>query len=234
MTDHDDTADRKPPPPVVWDFAGAEPKWLTCACGVQTSRVPCWECSRKGQRVDADRAAREAAAQSIPPRFRWARLNAPGFSLGGRVQDDHKTLARRILGAERVCFAGGAGAGKTTLACACLRERLDGGLFMSAIALGLARAQARLGDGEPELVERAIAAPLLLLDDVGQEPKVSTNAVKDVVFARYDADLPTWVTTGLTSQELVALYGDGFLRRIAGDGALVVKLAKVAGANPAP
>lgn len=209
----------------VADFIlGPEPAWLTCSCGTVSARVPCWDCSRSRDRSRAESAAREAAAQSIPPRFRWARHGAPGFDLRGRVQDDPETLAGRILGAERVCFVGGAGAGKTSLACACLRERLDGGLFVSAIALGLARAQAKLGDGEPKLVEQALAAPLLLLDDVGQEPKLTPNAVKGVVFGRYDADLPTWVTTGLTSQELVAAYGDGFLRRIAGDGALVVRM----------
>jgi len=203
---------------------GPEPTWLTCTCGTLSARVPCWDCSRVRERRRSELTARELAAGSIPPRFRWARQGAPGFDLGGRVHGDHETLVARILGAERVCFVGGAGAGKTSLACACLRERLDGGLFVSAIALGLARAQAGLGDGEPKLVESAITAPLLLLDDVGQEAKVATNAVRDVVFSRYDADRPTWVTTGLTSQELAALYGDGFLRRIAGDGALVVRM----------
>lgn len=207
---------------------GPEPTWLECPCGTPdkptlTARVPCWDCTRKRSRVDADRSAREVALASIPRRHQWARLSAPGFDLGPRVQGDAAALVARILGADRVCFVGGAGSGKTTLACACLRERLDGGLFVSAISLGLARAQARLGDGEPALVERAIAAPLLLLDDVGQEPKVASSAVKDVIFARYDADLPTWVTTGLTSEELVALYGDGFVRRVVvGPGALCV------------
>lgn len=228
MSDRTDPSE----PIVTWDFAGTEPTWQTCSCGALSSRVPCWDCSGRAKRASAESALRAAALESIPRRHRWARVGAPGFDLGGRVQGDPKALVARILGAERVCFAGGSGRGKTTLACACLRERLDGGLFVSAISLGLARAQARLGDGEPELVERALAAPLLLLDDVGQEPKVATSAVKDVIFARFDADLPTWITTGLVSAELVALYGDGFLRRVADDGALVIDLGGRKRAQP--
>ena len=47
--------------------------------------------------------------------------------------------------------------------------------------------------------------------------------MRDVLFARHDADLPTWITTGFSSQQLAETYGDGAVRRIT-EGAYVVKL----------
>jgi hypothetical protein len=47
--------------------------------------------------------------------------------------------------------------------------------------------------------------------------------VRDVVFERHDAERPTWITTGFSSQQLADFYGDGFLRRIL-EGAMVVRL----------
>ncbi len=111
-------------------------------------------------------------------------------------------------------FSGPSGAGKTSLACACLRERIPHGLFVSAIKLGTARIQHSAGDGEAALVQRAMTVPLLLLDEVGGEQKTATNAVKDVIFARYDADLPTWITTGFRLSQLAEMYGDGTSRRL--------------------
>jgi DNA replication protein DnaC len=132
---------------------------------------------------------------------------------------------RRVLASSRVVFAGPSGAGKTSLAIACLRERAPHGLFVSALRIGTARIQSHAGQGEAALVEQAIAAPLLLLDEVGGEQKTATNAVRDVIFARYDADLPTWITTGFKGGELAAMYGDGALRRLT-EHAYVVQLGK--------
>ena len=120
-------------------------------------------------------------------------------------------------------FVGPSGSGKSSLACACLRRRIPHGLWLSALRLGTARIQHSAGDGEAALVARAMAVPLLLLDEVGGETKTATNAVRDVLFARHDADLPTWITTGFSSQQLAETYGDGAVRRIT-EGAYVVKL----------
>ena len=43
---------------------------------------------------------------------------------------------KRVLASPRVVFTGPSGAGKTSLACACLRERIPHGLFLSALKLG--------------------------------------------------------------------------------------------------
>jgi len=212
---------------------GPEPQWLTCECGGLSARVPCWECDRAAMaKTDAARE-RALSAGSIPRRFEWAELEAP--SLVERVklrrpngdrcvqQREFVDAGQRVLAAQRVVFVGPSGSGKSSLACACLRRRIPHGLWLSALRLGTARIQHSAGDGEAALVARAMAVPLLLLDEVGGETKTATNAVRDVLFARHDADLPTWITTGFSSQQLAETYGDGAVRRIT-EGAYVVKL----------
>lgn len=70
---------------------------------------------------------------------------------------------------------------------------------------------------------KALDAPLLLLDDLGQEREDRDGCITDVVYGRSNADLPTWVTCGLSSKEqtleafasqLSRRYDGGFVRRI--------------------
>lgn len=209
------------------DFAnllGPEPTWLTCKCGELSARVPCWTCSMaetEKQRM-LDRV--EQALASIPRGFAWATVDAPELPERVKARAELKTIVERVLGARRAIFAGPSGSGKTSLACACLRLR-PMGTYVSALRLGTARIQSAAGQGEADLVERAIAAPMLLIDELGGEQKTATNAVRDVVFARHEADLPTWVTTGFRSEQLAEMYGDGLLRRLM-EGAYVVQLGK--------
>lgn len=208
---------------------GAEPVWLKCACGAQSSRVPCWECTvatRARAKADEDIAL---AMASFPARFAWARLGAPELADRVQAQEPIETLSKRILGAANAVFAGPSGSGKTSLAVACLRERRGLALYVSALRLATARIQHSAGDGEAPLVERAMRIPLLLIDEVGGEEKTSTSAVRSVVFARHDADLPTWITTGFNAPQLSAMYGDGFVRRVT-DRATVVRLGGRRGA----
>lgn len=206
---------------------GPEPKWLTCGCGELTSRVPCWRCSSVERNRQADREYQERAAATIPRRYAWAALGAPALAERVKAASDLQALAERILGASNVVLSGPSGSGKTSLGCACLRAR-PGGEFVSALRLGVARIQSAAGQGEASLVERCIAAPLLLIDEIGGEGKTATNAVRDVVFARHDLDLPTWVTTGFGREQLAEMYGDGFVRRIT-EGAVVVRLGAKGG-----
>jgi len=96
-------------------------------------------------------------------------------------------------------------------------------MFLRAFRLGVARQQAALGQGEPAIIERALTVPLLLIDELGGEAKTATNAVRDILFARHDEELPTWITTGFSSRQIAETYGDGALRRILED-AYVVRL----------
>ena len=40
------------------------------------------------------------------------------------------------------------------------------------------------------------------------------NPIPDIIFARHAEDRPTWVTTGLTREQLVKRYGLGVVARI--------------------
>lgn len=96
-------------------------------------------------------------------------------------------------------------------------------MFVKATDLGGARRVHSLGEGEPALLVKASEAPLLLLDDLGQDEK-RDNSVFEVLDARYDAQLPTVVTSGFPLEELRARYGEALIRRIIetnGDGKIV-------------
>jgi DNA replication protein DnaC len=126
---------------------------------------------------------------------------------------------RAVLASGGSLLVVGPSSGKTSLACALLRawdaahpRRL--GVFMSAWKLGIARAHHGLGQGEAPDVERAMTTRLLVLDDLGSERSIATNAVPNVIFARALAGLPTWVTTWMTAAEVAQRYGDGIARRL--------------------
>jgi hypothetical protein len=155
---------------------------------------------------------------TIPPAFRWATLHAA--ELGQRVRRERAIAeGRAAIASGSLLLRGPSGSGKTSLACALLRawdaahpRRL--GVFMPAWKLGVARAQYGLGQGEAPEVERAMTTRLLVLDDLGSERNIATNAVPDVIFARALAGLPTWVTTWMTAAEVAQRYGDGIARRL--------------------
>lgn len=88
--------------------------------------------------------------------------------------------------------------------------------------LPVARLQTRLGDGEAELVSRALAADLLVLDDLGWESQRAgaADVVLEVLAARYDAGSPTLVTSGLQLAAVRERYGDALIRRICEAGGL--------------
>jgi hypothetical protein len=100
--------------------------------------------------------------------------------------------------------------------------------FFPAHRLGVARLQHAAGRGEPELVQRAMSMPLALLDDVGSEADTGMNPLPDIVFERHAADRRTWITTGLSREELVRRYGTGFVTRVF-DRAKVLRLTPKGG-----
>lgn len=218
----DDDRDTKSDNSAFANLLGPEPEWRTCRCGAKCTRVPCWDCSN-ANRAEVEQA--EAVSRSLatfPDRYEWAKVDAP--ELAKRVKAANlRAEIGRVMASDRVLFAGPSGAGKTSLAVACLRTRVPRCRYVSALRLGTARIQHAAGDGEAELVERCMATPLLLIDEIGGEQKTATSAVRDVVFERYERGLPTWVTTGFSSKQLAEMYGEGMLRRLV-EGAVVVKL----------
>ena len=125
----------------------------------------------------------------------------------------------------RVLIVGPGGHGKSSLLAAMVRARAElkgeRNAFVTAWKLGVARAQHGLGEGEPELVQWALKAPVLALDDVGSESQLPNSAVRDVVFERHAQGQPMWITTAMTRSDVVSRYGDGMARRIS-EGARVI------------
>lgn len=133
---------------------------------------------------------------------------------------------RGACGAAMVTLMGATGAGKTSLAAAMFADILERAvagdaaaealaataMWTTATALAKARREHGLGLGDAPLVERAISASLLVIDDAGMEP--TFDAVTQVICDRYDAERPTIVTTGYGRAKLTEKYGDGVFRRL--------------------
>ena len=87
--------------------------------------------------------------------------------------------------------------------------------WINGIDLGVARAEHALGAGEPTLIMEAKRASLLLLDEVGYEnDRYDAHAVRDVLYARDSAGMPTNVTSGKTATELESVYKGALMRRL--------------------
>lgn len=200
----------------------------TCGAPVSGAKQ-CRECSS----AEWAREAMKPTTDSVPPRFAWA-IAASHELLMSRVKGPAALVAKGITTppSTNLLFTGPTGAGKTSLAVAMLAAWVRaepsarrGALFVEASWLSRARARHKLGQGEAELVERACEAPLLLLDDLGQEREDRDGCITDVVYKRSSLDLPTWVTCGLASGDLATFadhlarrYDGGFVRRILESG----------------
>jgi hypothetical protein len=162
------------------------------------------------------RRASASLERSIPTAYSWATLDAP--ELPGRVYVPAIGIGKIAYREPRVCLTGTTRAGKTSLAVAMLRAWVAtyerAAMFVPAHRLGMARLQHPAGHGEAVLVEAAIEAPMVLLDDLGSERDFPTNPIADVIFERHAQDRPTWMTTGLTRESLVARYGAGVVARL--------------------
>lgn len=164
----------------------------------------------------------------LPKSFRWADF-ANEALLVSRVGDGALRAAKALTGG-RAVFIGTSGTGKTSLAAACMRrsylDRLNDGTheFMSSFALSIARSRHALGEEAP-LVESAMQAGLLMLDELGSDDMVHGSCIKEVIFERHWHARPTWVTTWMTPELMGAKYGDGVARRVF-EGATVIDCNK--------
>ncbi len=172
--------------------------------------------SARHERRGAALAALAALERTIPGAYRWARFSAP--ELRQRVPAPAIAWAQGAWQHERLCLMGAARTGKTSLAVAMLRRwAADAGkpaTFVHAHKLGVARLLHPAGHGEPEVVELAMRAPLVLVDDLGGERDHAMSAVPDVIVERHAENRPTWVTTGMTREQLVKRYGQGVVARV--------------------
>lgn len=185
------------------------------------------ESERRRQRI-------EESASALPALYSYELGQAVDLgrfvTRAGAIFETDRALQAR---APSLVWVGGSGSGKTTLACAAAREwaRAHGGgriVFARATEIATASRYHALGAGQPEAIGKAIRADLLILDELGPPQRSAQwQDVEDVVFARYEQNRPTWVTTWLTPEiptggdlradtasAVAAHYGGGFARRI--------------------
>lgn len=185
----------------------------------------CHACAMK------DRLA--AARASVPKRFRWAlgadreTILATASKLTAQKVDGALSWARRSATTGLV-LRGDPGMGKTSLVVAMFDAWLavhqdPSARFVEAFQLAQARARHPLGHGEAPLVEAAMGAGLLVLDDMGCESAAKSDVIFDVLAARHNDERPTWITTWLGVEEMAQRYGGGGFRRIV-EGSNVVVL----------
>lgn len=171
------------------------------------------------------------ALATVPGMFRDARFDvvsqraaAPGIARARAAVADLGTHPR-------VIFEGPPGCGKTTLAVCMLHAVIDRALdpdadiehwrratsamYVRAYSLAKANVEAPLG-ASVELVERCRAASVLVIDELGGEPRgLLRNPIPDVLDERHgEPGRWTIVTTGLDQEKLENLYGGGIARRL--------------------
>ena len=205
-------------------------RWF-CACGAEAVAgagysARCKECDEASSR----RAEFTGARNTIPPRWQGICLlspELPAYVTGYEAQQDR--VWELMESQQPVILRGPSGVGKTTLACAMMnqlmfygalpgtttaeRNRARKSLFTTEFDLFKASKQCKPWE-EPGLVRRAMEASVLVLDDLGQRPDEKAAVVAELVDHRYSHTLPTWVTTFLTSADMIALYGAGTHRRL--------------------
>lgn len=157
-------------------------------------------------------------------------------------------VARKLWGvAERyeidrgpLCIQGPAGVGKTLCLHSIAWRLLDsawtsgnaahpivGACFVTALDLAIEARETRLGR-EAEQLDDARFAPLLLLDEIGQE-QCNPGWLLELLDHRMKRDRVTLTTTGLTRRQLEDRYGSGATRRLVEPGGVFVDLFETAG-----
>lgn len=205
-----------------------------CAdCGAGSWQPVCETCSRERARRGG---IRYTTLATIPPAFKDVTFEA--LTRLGWVKDE--TAVARVLAVldldANIVLRGASGMGKTTIAVASLlelAERERRGMFVASTALALARVN-RSGFGEPRVIADAVAAPVLVVDDLASDPPHAQSAVGEVIARRYDASKRTIFTTWARDDELRKRYGEGVTRRVL-ERAKVIEMRPLArAAAPAP
>lgn len=177
------------------------------------------------------------------PDWTWARLNNDDFVSRIRFPRLLAYAHRYEPKVGSVVISGDTGCGKTSLTCAMLHRLRDSEVakvlasrpgsrpskilwtlrdlvWTTGFDLAKARRENSLGDGESRLVERASTCKLLVIDELGFEVQHDT-VVQEVANARYVAEKPTIITTGLRADAFTKRYGDACYRRLTERGTLV-------------
>jgi hypothetical protein len=84
---------------------------------------------------------------------------------------------------------------------------------------------AGLVPGDPLEIRRATRAPALLLDDLGSDADIASNPVAGIIIERHAEERVTWITTGLSPDDIAQRYGGGIARRIC-EGAAALRFER--------
>ena len=225
------------------DFLSMVPKSIALpppgpckSCGSITDwGETCRRCFQLEEEAIRAKAYREAPLvwlnRSVPSRYEGATFEDPD-TLRTRCHGNVQAMAA-VSGNKSepwVAFVGPSGSGKTTLAVAGLRLRVswlhEFWRVMPAFRLSQARIQHSAGKGEAPLVAKALRSPFVLLDDIGSEAQTANNPIGEIIQERDAEDRPTWITTGLSREDLGNRYGGGVARRIL-ERSKVVRLGAV-------
>lgn len=193
-----------------------------CSC-------PAGQAERERERAAAELAARETYWDDRVP-FRFRRYRLAGATDAAAVAAVRAWCDGLPAGAGRNLYLGGpVGTGKTGLAVGALRVVHESGarryLFCGVPALlDAMRARGREAAGAEDPMTAAVAASVLVLDDLGAERPTDWVAERLYVLvnARYEKQLPTVVTTNLAPDELREAVGARVVSRLVEDCELVL------------
>lgn len=195
-----------------------EMTFIKCSCGEMTNKVPCWDCTLRARSNDDGLRRYRETINSIPARFRGEEaikhVGSPA----------HMTLQEVLDSEQSMTFLGPAGAGKTTLASVLLAHnaRHGSGKFFRASDIDQARRNSPLGE-IPWVIDQCMVS-YLVIDELRAEH--TSGAVFDVIDDRVNRGLTTYVTTGLTRDQIKTVFGDGMFRRLFECAKPIVLLAK--------
>lgn len=233
-----------------WQAAIAPPRLAECAtCGMRIPRLaPEGRCETCRGVLRGD-AARETVLPRLHERARFGSRELAAWCRDAEAIERALAFAENPPDACRaLVLTGPTGAGKSSLVSAIVQRLMDTGrctrlVWTDAKRLAQARMEHALGAGEPPAVQRALAAELLVVDDLGKElvfpaamsaevvtllerrhagerPRVPAGAL-DIITTELPIRLPAEEAARLTAlhepvRDLTRLYDLSFVRRIAG------------------
>lgn len=188
----------------------------------------CDPCAAKAEAMRED-GGFSTALESIPLKFRWATFERPELTSRVKGGSDSVRRAREAVeDGHSITLIAPPGAGKTSLACACLRLVIDSGKdkvpmrakvraagcrFFDAYAIAKSRSQYGLGRGEAPEMDAALRASCLVLDELGGE-RHDAGPVAELLHERHAGNRQTIVTTPWSQERIAERYGDGIARRL--------------------
>lgn len=189
-----------------------------------------WERRHTAAAQDRRRIERRENAESdmrtIPEEFAWAIKDGWQGLLVQRCNLSVDRIKGALETTGDVLLRGPSGAGKTSLAVAIMRRRIEKGQrgrFVPTIDLRRAHAD-QVRDRESwKFVNDIVGKSLVLLDDIGFELAGGTAAaVCDMVYSRRGNSRTNIWTTAFSDEQLAQHYGDGTRRRLTESGRVTV------------